>query len=303
MRRPLLVSDLDGTLLNSAKVITPRTAAALNDFIADGGLFSVATARTAYGCDQLLKDLRLRDPGVVMNGAALYSFADRAYLHVAALASAVVESVAEAVRIAGAGAFVFAVRDGVLRLGHARPEDLAWTQYNSRRASEALPPIALLGFENWLGLGEIVYLAIVGDDEQLAAVARATADVPGLKLHPYRNVYTDRDCLEVSSDQAGKEAAVQRIKAMVGADGLIVFGDNHNDVGMMRIADLAFAPANGLPEAIAEADEVIGSNDDDGVAVTVQRFASTWLPATAAASGQSSNLAGPKPLRMPSSGA
>ena len=302
MQRPLLVSDLDGTLLNSAKLITPLTIGVLNDFIADGGLFSVATARTAYGCDQLLQGLRLREPGVVMNGAALYSFADRAYLHVAALPSVAIETVAEIVRAAGAGAFIFAVRDGVLRLGHARAEDLEWTQYNSRRASEALAPIVHLGFDNWLRLGEVIYLAIAGDDHQLAAVARALAGIPHLKLHPYRNVDTNRDCLEISSDQAGKEAAVQRIKEMVGADGLIVFGDNHNDVGMMRIANLAFAPASGLPEAIAEADEVIGTNDDDGVAEAVQHHGAAWLPRVGAESGDSENLAEPKPLRRTSSG-
>lgn len=277
MQHPLLISDLDGTLLNSAKELTPRTVAVLNDFIAHGGLFSVATARTAYGCDRLIERLHLRQPGVVMNGAALYSFADRAYVHVESLPDAAAGAIADAVRAAGAGAFVYSVRDGALRLGHARAEDLAWTQYNSRRASEELPPLTLLGFDNWSRLGEIVYLAIVGTDQQLADVALVTGGVPGVQLHPYRNVYTDSDCLEISSDQAGKELAVQRLRDVVGADGLVVFGDNHNDLGMMRVADLAFAPANGLAEALSAADEVIGSNDEDGVAGAVERYRESWL--------------------------
>ncbi len=277
MQHPLLISDLDGTLLNSAKELTPRTVAVLNGFIADGGLFSVATARTAYGCDRLVQGLHLRQPGAVMTGAALYSFADRAYVQVESLPAEAAGAIAEAVSAAGAGAFVYSVRDGALRLGHARAEDLAWTQYNSRRASEELPPLTLLGFDDWARLGEIVYLAIVGTDQQLADVALATGGIPGLQLHPYRNVYTESDCLEISSDQAGKELAVQRLRDLVGADGLVVFGDNHNDIGMMRIADLAFAPANGLAEALEVADEVIGSNDDDGVAGAVERYRESWL--------------------------
>jgi len=123
----------------------------------------------------------------------------------------------------------------------------------------------------------MVYLAVVGSDQQLAAVADAVAGTPGLAAHPYRNVYTDSDCLEFSSASAGKEAAVRRLHNLVGADRLVVFGDNHNDVGMMRLADHSLAPRNSVPEALAVAGEVIGGNDEDGVAGAVERHWAEWL--------------------------
>ncbi len=277
MSTALLVSDLDGTLLNSSKSVTPRTAEVLNRFIAAGGLFSVATARMAYGCDRLLAPLELRLPGVVMNGAALYSFDTATYAEVQPLPAAAAAAVGEAAAKAGAGAFVYAVDGGRMRLGHARTEDLEWTQYNSRRAQEALPPFTLVGFENWERLGELVYLAVVGSDLQLAAVREAVAGTPGLSAHPYRNIYTDTDCLEFSSTTAGKEAAVRRLQALVGAERLVVFGDNHNDVGMMAMADHSLAPRDSVPEALAVAHEVIGGNDEDGVAGAVEQHWRDWL--------------------------
>lgn len=274
----LLVSDLDGTLLTSARTVGERTAAVLNRFIAAGGLFSVATARMAYGCDRLLAPIDLNLPGVVMNGAALYDFATNTYLDVRPIPGDAVAAATLAIAEAGVGAFVYGVRDGLLRLGHARPEDLAWTQYNSDRAREALPPFELLGFDNWQRLGEIVYLAVVGGDQDLARTVAALDGVAGLAAHPYRNIYSGHDCLEYSSPDAGKEAAVLRLKQLVGADELVVFGDNRNDLGMMRLADRSLAPQGSVPEALAVADEIIASNEDDGVGRAVEAHWEAWVP-------------------------
>lgn len=273
----LLVSDLDGTLLNSAKAVSERTVSVLNRFVADGGMFSVATARMAYGCDQLVADLDLRLPGVVMNGAAIYSFAEGKYLEVQSMSAVATDQVAAAVAEAGAGAFVYAVEGDRIRLGCSREADLAYEQYNSTRARATVGELVVLGLENWDQLGEMVYLAVVGSQAQLVAVQKSLADVPDLVAHPYHNVYTGTECLEYSSGAGGKEAAVLRLKELVGADQLIVFGDNHNDLGMMRLADRSFAPAGSAPEALRIADEIVPSNDEDGVAEAVLRYGQGWL--------------------------
>lgn len=45
-----------------------------------------------------------------------------------------------------------------------------------------------------------------------------------------------------------------------------------NDVMLLRWAGLGVAVANAHPDAIAAADEVTGRNDEDGVAVVVERL-------------------------------
>ncbi|MFV0429470.1 MAG: HAD hydrolase family protein [Arachnia sp.] len=246
----LLVSDLDGTLLTSRKELSQRSVQVLDEFIAVGGMFSIATARMAYGCEHLLGfDLRL--PGVVMNGAALYSFAERRYLQTQPIADAGVIAASNAVAEAGAGAFVYGVDRGQIRLGCTAREDLAWEQYNSVRARAAAGPATILGPRNWERLGEIVYLAVVGSQAQLLAVADLAAGIPELAGHPYHNVYTGNDCLEFSSNAAGKQQAVRGLQQRVGADRLIVFGDNRNDLGMMNLADRSFAPEGSAPRGTA----------------------------------------------------
>ena len=58
---------------------------------------------------------------------------------------------------------------------------------------------------------------------------------------------------------------IKRLANELGATRIIVFGDNRNDLSMMRIADHSVAVANAYDEVKAQADEVIGCNDDDAV--------------------------------------
>lgn len=54
------------------------------------------------------------------------------------------------------------------------------------------------------------------------------------------------------------------------AETTVVFGDMPNDLPLFGWAGWACAVANGHPAVLAAADEIVPSNDDDGVARTVQ---------------------------------
>lgn len=62
----------------------------------------------------------------------------------------------------------------------------------------------------------------------------------------YLNIYNQMYCLEIFSDRASKKNALLKLKEMLGADELVVFGDNYNDVPMIEIADRSYAPANAV---------------------------------------------------------
>lgn len=63
-----------------------------------------------------------------------------------------------------------------------------------------------------------------------------------------------------------KADAVMRVKEMTGADRVVVYGDNLNDLPMFAVADEAVAVANARPQVLAAADRIIGRNTDDSVA-------------------------------------
>ncbi len=57
------------------------------------------------------------------------------------------------------------------------------------------------------------------------------------------------------------------------ADEVIAFGDNLNDLEMLAWAGHGVAMGNALPEVIAVADEVAPTNNDEGIAVVIERLA------------------------------
>lgn len=50
---------------------------------------------------------------------------------------------------------------------------------------------------------------------------------------------------------------------------LVVFGDNHNDIAMFKLADFSIAVDNAVDELKKEADYIAPSNDEDGVYIAL----------------------------------
>lgn len=81
--------------------------------------------------------------------------------------------------------------------------------------------------------------------------------------------------VEVQGDSQGKAETFTYLEREHGitAERTIAVGDHFNDLTMLEGAGLAVVPANGIPEAQARADLVIGHHADEGVAGWIERGA------------------------------
>ena len=78
----LIVTDMDGTLLDDEKNIAEDDVAAINEFRAGGGYFAAATGRGVAMAKRIIEELDIRTPCVIFNGAAVYDFkADKFLWH------------------------------------------------------------------------------------------------------------------------------------------------------------------------------------------------------------------------------
>ena len=66
-----LISDMDGTLINSKSQISTINKYALNEFTKAGGTFAVATGRTLHSCKQYIPELPINAPSIFYNGTIL----------------------------------------------------------------------------------------------------------------------------------------------------------------------------------------------------------------------------------------
>lgn len=257
--------DLDGTLLTSAKCVTERSQRAIARLTAAGVRVVIATGRPPRSAMPFARALATGTPTVVFNGAAVVSDTT------AAAQVRVLNTLEPKVVLAA----VARLRAGVPGAELALESAAGWfverwepiSAGSSLRLDDA-EPTAIGPIERFVDDGAIKLLA---RHPELDA-ERMAETVSGLAVGA---TWSAPRLLEVQHPAADKRAALAALcnEFGISANQVAAFGDQHNDRGMLAWAGLGVAMANADPRAIAAADVVTASNDEDGVAMVLE----TWL--------------------------
>ena len=92
-----------------------------------------------------------------------------------------------------------------------------------------------------------------------------------VRKNPYDIFDTSQGILDIYAPSTTKAHAIKQLAETLGVERIVVFGDNRNDIPMMKIADHSVAVSNAFVDVKAIADEVIGSNDEDAVVKWIER--------------------------------
>ncbi|WP_338697426.1 HAD family hydrolase [Streptomyces sp. Q6] len=258
----LIATDLDGTLLRGDDTVSDRTRAALARAAATGARHIVVTGRPAPRVKPLLDDLG-GGLAVCAQGAQLYDAVSDRLLWSLTLDRELAEQALGKIEAEVGQVYAAVDQDGVEGLtliepGYLMPHPTLPAVRVHHRAALWAEPISKV----------LLRHPSLSDDE-LATVARAavgplatvTMSGPGtVELQP-RGV----------TKATGLELAAERLGA--GPADTIAFGDMPNDVPMFAWAARGVAMANAHPELKSLADEVTTSNEEDGVAVVLERLA------------------------------
>lgn len=267
MKNTLYVSDLDGTLFNSSKKISERTAQILNRCIAKGMKFAVATARMPYGCDYRLKEIKMDTPGILTNGVFLYDFQREKIIVAEEISQKSALEAVDAFKRHGLSCFVYTYEENGISIYYEDEILQSQTQYYSDRALESCEEVKLVeDVREILAEKKPVYLAYTGSKEALEPVCEELDNIEEISYSFYLNVYNGWYCLEVFSDKASKKNALLKLQDLLKCQEIVVFGDNLNDISMMEIADRSYVPANALAEVKKLAVRILADCDHDGVA-------------------------------------
>jgi len=264
----LYISDLDGTLLRPDASISPETSRILNHLISRGLHFTVATARTEATVKQILEGVRIQIPVVLMNGSCIFDLQTGSYVKTEQLSENAKTVLLETIRRQKAEGFIYSIDQDRLTTFYERadrPESLAFLEERTSRYQKKFVRVA--DFFEGLSDRSIVYYSTTGSRQDLEQMKMMLDDCKDTAVSLYLDVYqTDKCFLEVSSVKASKYSAVQYLKQRYAFDSVTCFGDNVNDLPMFKASDTCYAVANALPEVQQQADDVIGSNESDGVA-------------------------------------
>jgi Cof subfamily protein (haloacid dehalogenase superfamily) len=246
--------DLDDTLLCNDSSITPRTLQTLRAWREQGNHIIIATGRPRRTVAAVLPDELHDAPLISYNGAEIHANGQKIYdnLIPAVATLEIVTRLLEAAPNAEIGLEI----DNVLYL-------------NRPSLRPRLHQVAnLLEIANQPAAKVLVFADELGSVESIL-----TTLPPGAQAL-YSGRYRFVQILAQNVDKA------EALRFMLPRWGLtpqhmVAFGDDTNDVEMVRISGMGVAMANAVPEVLAVAHRVTTSNDEDGVALVLEELLET----------------------------
>ena len=243
----LIASDYDNTIAYTEEALRSGTPAppvsrenkeAIEYFMAEGGVFSVATGRARPSFDTVRHNVPQNGPAVLFNGAAIYDYAQGRYLHTAFLPEEIRDHLTQAQQALGKLTFkiyhdnnsMFVVNPNEITANHQHLTHLPAVTLNS--IYDAPSPILKIAFEE--------------------PIARHKDIVAFMDQQPWRNLYevvsSTEVLLEVTVHGANKGGMVEKLAQILGIDRRHVYtmGDHANDIPMLEVANIAFAPQNAI---------------------------------------------------------
>ncbi len=260
----LLVSDLDGTLLNSECSISKENAEAIRRFVAEGGDFTVATGRIPKSACSFIPEIMPTLPIIAQNGMDIYD-------HKANKALLSIEIGSEC--------------DELIDIAYREFPDMAIEMlsgsdiYVSRPSYLTKEHIRIVKFEP-IYIDDVRHapkpwrkVHFWDTDENLKKlIARFDEETKG-KQPTYRYMQTLEWLCELFSKEADKWLTLDKMLKIVGKKykKIVAIGDFDNDAMMVKNADIGFAPSNATELVKDCADIVLAeNNNENAVAAAIE---------------------------------
>jgi len=247
----LIATDLDNTLLTTKKEITPYTIDVLRQCLAKGICVVFATARPARTLSAFAGGFA-PDGLVLDNGAGV--MCGREEIHRDSIDTATLAALIDSLKREPAIATIS------IEAGHG-----VYTNYNG-------PPWGGGWNEIHMPYEAMTYEAVAAFDSTKVTVESGNMAVVQaiLKRFPALHMYgnTGEPWAQIMNRTATKANGLLALCTHWGISlaEVVAFGDDENDIDMLRICGRGVAVANAIDECKAAANEVCGGLDEDGVA-------------------------------------
>lgn len=265
----IIALDLDGTLTNSEKIITPRTFDALMKAQREGVRLVLASGRPTFGIAALANQLQLADYGgyvLSYNGGRIIDWCEKTVIF-----SQVVDQ--KLVPIL----YDFAEKAQLPIVTYLPEAILASKNEGEYLAEEAringMPVVVAQNFveEAMKISGGSTKFLIPGEPELLIQLESEMKAALSEQMEVFRSAPF---FLELPPKGIDKAQSLQRLLTHLGLEreSLMAFGDGFNDLSMIQFAGQGVAMANAVEEVKSIADFVTTSNEEDGIAHALEQL-------------------------------
>jgi Cof subfamily protein (haloacid dehalogenase superfamily) len=269
----LIVIDIDGTLLNPQQKITPPTQKAIREARDMGIIVTLATARRYEGAHEIIDKLQLEHPIILFDGAELIDPINKKVVLTQTLPAEIGQ---EAVNLLSKHDIAPIVHPavGINEEIWINPEghDDLWASAYLTMFPEQIRRFPVE--ELCTGKPDPLRVVAFAPEENINALVPEAKKLPCDWTTIKRGNYGSAE-ISFLGQGTSKATAMQALAKMykIPITHVMALGDNNNDFAMLKAAGWGVAMGQ-APEAVkAAANAVTASNQEDGVALAIERYA------------------------------
>lgn len=266
MTKKALVLDIDGTLTNSRKEITPATKAALQALMMRDGKVILASGRPTPGMRRYEKELELEKYGGYLlsyNGARVVNCVTGEIVFQRLLPLTILP-----------GLYQFAEANGCGLLTYLGDEIISAFSPDSYVETEAringLPVRRVEHFLKFVDF-DINKCLMTAAPEKAEQIERLLQE----KYTNIASVYRSEPFfIEIMPHNVDKATSLEMMLPAIGVtrEDTVCCGDGFNDISMIRYAGVGVAMGNAQQAVKDVADYITATNDEDGLIEVIQKF-------------------------------
>lgn len=266
MKYKLLAFDIDGTLLNSKKELTPATKDAITKAMEQGVKVAIASGRPVQGIRKLAAELKLAEYGgyiLALNGGLVISCADDAVIHDVKLPKEYYKEIYDLSKEYKVDLITYEGNDVITENFENEYLDIE-ARINGLGKKKVDNLYERLTFE-------VNKFLMLGDGDYLAEVEKKVYE----QLHDRLDVYRSEPFfLEIMPKGIHKANALHKMSEVIGIskEEMVAFGDGFNDLSMIQYAGLGVAMGNAKDVVKENADFIAKTNDEDGIVEVLEKF-------------------------------
>lgn len=262
----MIVLDLDGTLTDRNKEITPRTREALFRLKRQGGIIVLASGRPTYGIMPLARELELHKSGgyiLSFNGGRIIDCGTGETIFAKELPVSSNQRIIHMAKEHGVNILTY--ENDLIITPNAEDEYVRKEAFINKLEVKEIEDM-----ESHVQFPVVKFL-MLEDGDYLSTVEPKVKAALGRDYSVYRS---EPYFLEILPKGIDKAASLERLLTRLGMsrDSMIACGDGYNDLSMIQYAGLGVAMENAVLPVKKAADYVTGSNNDDGIAHVIEKF-------------------------------
>lgn len=254
----LLVSDMDGTLIDNEGKISEKNIKAINSFVEQGGIFTIATGRMLESAKRYLHLIDINIPVILYNGTKIHDYNKEETIYELFLEDEIKSIITNVKQNDASLGIEIYCEENVYIFNHCR----FTRRFAPTRSDVHFNIPESLWNKNW------TKILILGEEDQIDRLEEVFISTFG----QVNLVRSGENYLELLPLGTSKGYALERLCKMLNIDisKTISVGDNMNDYEMLKRSGYGFCVANGNRKLLNDIKYKCSSNDEHAIEYIVK---------------------------------